>query len=537
MSTPENSSIQNPIRLRLNKNRGGGADNITGLSVLKNQIPGTVVLDYSGDFYKCTKWKTSSGEPVWAEIGPGGQNLQNYSIFVRLKTVKSYGSRAKKTFSSTRTFSDPTIIERLEKSVFDKHLIGNYFFQSLSEAEVDKIVAEPNYTIGSFLYSEQKEVDDFPSRTMRSIQYINEKYEYMKTDSNGRSGPGSTPDSLEANADDQDNDDVTKGTNSLSYSSIAAVEARYAAAEGRGANSSGSGSGAGSGSGSGNKNTRGGQKKPAKGKPVPKSTTTVILKEDKKFYTGSNDFALPYMKQVINHFNSAENSRQRIERIHVFEMIPNSFEFSQLSSTWNEVARSGNYPLVDWSNYNLTKVSFRFLVVAKKLETNQFYSDAAKTRLIRQTSSIVNDGLLVSIDDQLDNIRSMAGAPAPVTMYNLNTLLSTEYRYPYTNNARNIQWIIADTSINATRLTEDGKSISAAEVSITLTEYPVIAREIIPLPPLTPDNPPPPPCKPDSGDPKCAPVDPTYGLWVENTYRYLNYVKDAVTYPTGNTQS
>jgi hypothetical protein len=242
------------------------------------------------------------------------------------------------------------------------------------------------------------------------------------------------------------------------------------------------------------------------------------------------------MKQVINHFNAAENSRQRIERIHVFEMIPNSFEFTQLSSQWNEVARSGNYPLVDWSNYNLTKVSFRFLVVAKKLETNEFYTVDPVTkikRLIKQTSSIVNDGLLVSIDDQLDNIRAMAGAPTPVTLYNLNSLLSTEYRYPYTNNTRNIQWVIGDASITATRLTADGKAISAAEVSITLTEYPVVAREIIPLPPLRPDNPPPPPCKPDSGDPKCTPVDPVYGLWVGNTYKFLNYVEDAVTYPTG----
>lgn len=274
----------------------------------------------------------------------------------------------------------------------------------------------------------------------------------------------------------------------------------------------------------------GGGKKPVKGKPVPKSTTTVILKPDKKTYTGSNNFALPYIKQIINHFNVAENSRQRIERIHVFEMIPNSFEFSQLSSTWNEVERSGNYSLVDWSRYNLTKVSFRFLVVAKKLETNQFYSDAEKTKLLKQTSQIVNDGLLVSIDEQLDNIRAIVGAPSPVTLYNLNSLISTEYRYPYTNNTRNIQWIVADSSINATRLTKDGKAISAAEVSLTLTEYPVVAREIIPLPPLTPNPPPPPPCKP----PCKPPADPLYGLWVENTYKYLNYIENPITYPTGN---
>jgi hypothetical protein len=217
-------------------------------------------------------------------------------------------------------------------------------------------------------------------------------------------------------------------------------------------------------------------------------------------------------------------------------MIPNSFEFSQLSSQWNEVDRSGNYPLVDWSNYNLTKVSFRFLVVAKKLETNEFYKINPITKvktLEKQTSEIVNDGLLASIDEQLDNIRAMAGAPAPITLYNVNSLLSTEYRYPYTNNTRNMQWIINDCSITATRFTENGTNISAAEVSLTLTEYPIIGRDIIPLPPLTPDIPPPPPCKPDSGDAKCTPVEPQYGLWVENTFKYLGYNKDSIAYPTG----
>lgn len=553
MATPENSTTQNPIRLRLHSSRGNGVDNITGLKVFKNQVPGMVVLDLAGNYYKCSKWKTSKGEPVWAQISNGGQNLQNYSVYVRLYGASNTTARYSITSKNTVT-KDPAIISRLEQSAFEKHAIGTYFFQALNSAEVEKIIAEPNYSIGNFLYTDQIDVDDFPSMTMRSLQSLNEKYDYMRVDSNGKSGPGSTPDSLESKENDEMNDGVTRGMlegNQPLWWSREAAEARWAAVDangrsgfgatgsgtgaGSGSGSGGGGSGGGSGSNKGNNNTSGGKTKRTQGKPVPKSTTTVILKEDKKFYTGSNDFSLPYMKQIINHFNVAENSRQRIERIHVFEMIPNSFEFSQLSSQWNEVARSGNYPLVDWSNYNLTKVSFRFLVVAKKLEVNKFYSDAAQTKLLKQTSSIVNDGLLVSIDDQLDNIRAMVGAPAPITMYNLNTLISTEYRYPYTNNTRNMQWIIGDASITATRLTADGKAISAAEVSLTLTEYPVIAREIIPLPPLRPDNPPPPPCKPDSGDPKCTPVEPTYGLWVENTYKYLSYVKDAVTYPTGNT--
>ena len=201
---------------------------------------------------------------------------------------------------------------------------------------------------------------------------------------------------------------------------------------------------------------------------------------------------------------------------------------SQLSSQWNEVARAGNYPLVDWSNYNLTKVSFKFLVVAKRLENNTFYSDKTKNQIVKQTSEIVNDGLLSSIDEQLDNVRAMLGSPAPIRLYNMNNLLSTEYRYPYVNNTRNMQWVIADASITATRLTENASSIAAAEVSITLTEYPVVARDIVALPPLKPDRPHKKICPPDG----CPEQEKTYGLFTD-TYDFFGLRADTVSYPDG----
>ena len=272
-------------------------------------------------------------------------------------------------------------------------------------------------------------------------------------------------------------------------------------------------------------NTAGGGSTTTNNSKTGIAKTNIVIKPDKSFYTGANDFSLPYMKQMINHFNAAENSRQRIERIHVFDMVPNSFEFSQLSSQWNEVARAGNYPLVDWSNYNLTKVSFKFLVVAKRLENNIFYSDATKNKVIKQTSEIVNDGLLSSIDEQLDNVRAMLGSPAPIRLYNMNNLLSTEYRYPYVNNTRNMEWVIADASITATRLTENASSIAAAEVSITLTEYPVVARDIVRLPPLIPDRPHKKICK--SGD--CPEPEKQYALFTSG----YEFERDALETASG----
>ena len=504
MTAQENSTVSNPIRL-VKKLRSGGqvGDREAGYKVFQNQIPGTVVQDVTGTYYKCSRWKTTKGEPVWAQVGNGGQNQQNYSIYTHLYGTgggSSYLASVGKKYTSQRTVNQV-------RDLAYENFVGNTtrnFFIKLSQKEVEKIISEKNYSIANFFDTKNESAVDIIST------FGGTPYKYMSVDSNGKSGSG--------------------GQSSMNETeTMAAYGAYYAGG------TLGSGSGTSSGTASRTNSTTGGKTTRAdSSKAVPKSTTKIILKDDAKFYSGSNDFSLPYMKQIINNFDASQSSRQRIERIHVFEMIPNSFEFSQLSSQWNEVTRSGNYPLVDWSNYNLTKVSFRFLVVAKKLEQNQFFKTDPTTgtkTLLKQTSSVVNDGLLVSIDEQLDNIRAMVGAPSPITLYNLNTLLSTEYRYPYTNNTRNIQWIINDSSITATRLTADGRAVAAAEVSITLTEYPIIAREIIPLPPLRPDNPPPPPCKPDSGDPKCTPVVPELGLWVENTYKYAYLARDVLNTP------
>jgi hypothetical protein len=207
------------------------------------------------------------------------------------------------------------------------------------------------------------------------------------------------------------------------------------------------------------------------------------------------------MQQTITDFNSVTNTREKIIRTHVFDIIPNSFEFSQLSSVWNEVERSGNYAMVDWSKYNLTKCTFRFLVAGKRTDTVPVGQTATK-------STVVNDGMDVSIDEQIEILRAMGGSPYPITLHNLNTLTSTSFRFPYVNNTRNLQWVIADMSITATRLTPNGRKMAAAEVSITLNEYPIIARDIIALPPLTPKNPVPKTCKPKP----CKPVDPKNSL-------------------------
>lgn len=560
--TVENNTTANPVKLAKWVNPSDRRTKIfdiaAGMKTFKNQIPGTVVVDevqvtlgqFVNKFYKCTNYKTVYGEPIWAEMDPTTVKAISgaYYVFVNKLGVNGVVLSKQNTGNAAQHHGADTRLKA--NGVLNS--LGRFYFQKVSDNELRRIIGSANYDVQGFL-TDMPDFD-FAQSSNQSLSEVGNLYNYMRTDSNGRSGQGS-PRNQYANITDANGAmGMGGGYNPYAYRTDAngsmgfggRVPNRFGivdleptttvptvGASGTpgtpGAPSPARGS-----SGSGYAVARNGSTNKNGGKSNGPIKTAINIKNKEPFTSSNVDVKeiekMPYMKQVINNFSAAENSRQSIERYHAFEMLPNSFEFSQLSSAWNEVARSGNYPLVDWSNYQLTKVSFRFLVVAKQLLKAEEKNAAGV--VTKTTQSIVNDGLLVSIDEQLDNIRAMAGTPSPITLYNLNNLLTTTYRYPYTNNARNMQWVINDASITATRLTEGGKHISAAEVSLTLTEFPVIAREIIPLPPLKPDTPPPPACKPDSGDAKCTPVDPSYGLWVDNTYTFLRYT-DANIYPSG----
>ena len=534
--TVENNTVGNPVKLSkwLNPNNRKSIvfDIATGMKTFTEQKPGTVVVEevqtevgqFVNKWYKCTKYKTLYGEPIWAELTESGAAVSAaYYIFVKQqqnsKTVLS------KQFKGNRQQYQGTT-----KRIPTEHTLNSlniFYFQKVNAKELSRIQGSADYDVKDFL-TEVPDAD-FLKTTNQALADIPRMYRYMKTDSNGRTtfGVGAKFGTTSYK--------IIEANRNFACSAGTAASAQFVTTQQADAAITAAGLAAARAAAKSSSNTRGGARNNPAGDKSSGAVKTVINIKSKEPFTRANvDLKkieeMPYMKQVINHFSAAENSRQSIERYHAFEMMPNSFEFSQLSSAWNEVARSGNYPLVDWSNYQLTKVSFRFLVVAKQLLTTE--EKNAKGVVTKTTQSIVNDGLFVSIDEQLDNIRAMAGTPSPITLYNLNNLLTTTYRYPYTNNARNMQWVINDASITATRLTQGGKHISAAEVSLTLTEFPIIGRDIVPLPPLTPDNPPPPACKPDSGDAKCTPVNPEYGLFIEGTYTRLKYT-DVIVSPTG----
>ena len=505
----EGNSYQNPIRFY---SSSGVLLWEKGKKAFDSQIAGKYADDpISGQTYVCTSYRSLNDEPVWALFNAATQKPTTvYKVLVNMG--KSGNEPSAVSASGAKiTYSSAVVIKRLNRGgQYSVKNWGSFIFISITDSDYKLIKGEPVTSAESTTTVASTGADSkLVSTLTKSFREMEEMYSYLYTESNGRSGAsainrtdpsgnsgfgaGLTP--AQINRTDPSGN---SGFGASLQKFTSAREAEEALGL-TGTNPTPGGASNPSVSG-GNKNPQGSGYAYRRENPSYGESTAVLnFLPDRKI--GGQNTNLPYMQQTITDFNSVTNTRERIIRTHVFNIIPNSFEFSQLSSVWNEVERSGNYAMVDWSKYNLTKCTFRFLIAGKRIDSIDPGTATAK-------SVEVNDGLDVDIDEQIENLRAMGGGPYPIVLHNLNTLTSTSFRFPYVNNTRNIQWVIADMSITATRMTPNGRKMAAAEVSITLNEYPIIARDIIPLPPLAPDNPVPKTCKPKP----CPPVNPKNSL-------------------------
>ena len=502
----EGNSYQNPIRFYSDS---GVLLWEKGKKAFDNQIPGKYADDpINANTYVCTSYRTLNNEPVWALLNVATlKPTTTYKVLVNMgksgnepSAVSSSGTQIK--------YSSAVVIKRLNRgSQYSVKNWGSFIFIGITDSDYKFIQAESVTSAESTTTVASTGADSkFVSVLAKSPREMDEMYNHLYEQSNGRSG-SSTIAAIDAKDSSNSRRELTPAQiNKLD--SYFNREERFSVdpinrtdANGRSGPGAGPSTSAAPGGGT-NPSASNGGKNSSKTNPntqrnnnpsYGESTAVLNFLPDRKI--GGNNTNLPYIQQTITDFNSVTNTRERIIRTHVFDIIPNSFEFSQLASVWNEVERSGNYAMVDWSKYNLTKCTFRFLIAGKRTDIIDAGTATAK-------SVIVNDGLDVSIDKKIEILRAMGGAPYPVVLHNLNTLTSTSFRFPYVNNTRNLQWVIADMSVTATRMTPNGRKMAAAEVSITLNEYPVIARNIIALPPLVPDNPTPTTCRPKPCTPK-----------------------------------
>ena len=182
------------------------------------------------------------------------------------------------------------------------------------------------------------------------------------------------------------------------------------------------------------------------------------------------------------------------ERRFIFPFTPKDVTYSNLSSVWTEINRTGRHPIVDWTGFQLLKVSFTFELVSRNS------TDIAQPR--------DGFGLYFSIDEEINLLRQMATAPYPVSFLNMDTFFSKELRYPLYTQGRGVEFVITDFAVQSVQRTPTSNSagatsiqpnqISRASCTITLQECPIESVDIISIPKITvcsKKDCPPPTCK------------------------------------------
>jgi hypothetical protein len=141
----------------------------------------------------------------------------------------------------------------------------------------------------------------------------------------------------------------------------------------------------------------------------------------------------------------------------VFPYIPNDIQYSSLSSSWTEIQRGNSYPFLDWMAFQRMKVSFSFLIAGKRLDNKGTGS-----------AVLVPDGMDASIDDELTILRLMFQSKQPITMYNMDSLLTNA---PTALADRPTQFLMTDLTIEAVRRRGTAPlEITTAQVNMTLLE-------------------------------------------------------------------
>lgn len=182
---------------------------------------------------------------------------------------------------------------------------------------------------------------------------------------------------------------------------------------------------------------------------------------------------------MIQEYKNPINGEQRRARF-VFDYAPNNISYSNIGSTWTEIERVNNAPIVDFKNFKHMKISFEFVVSDKTGGISSLYT---------------------SCEDQLFLLRQMAARPEFVRFVNFDTLFSKFLIYPkLLPNGNNTAFAIVDMSISSVQRTRADNTtgysgeISRATVNMTVQEVSTSSPDLIIMPrmvaaPLNPGKP------------------------------------------------
>jgi hypothetical protein len=182
--------------------------------------------------------------------------------------------------------------------------------------------------------------------------------------------------------------------------------------------------------------------------------------------------SLPQMYQ--RKFNSETGAKDLVDRFY-FHIRPNKINYSEIGANWVPIERVNNFPLIDYKNPKLMKISFEFVVE-------------------KQSSGI--SSIYESCEDELLLLRRMATNAERVSFTNFDSLFAEAIattQYPSTAH----EFAIVDMTVSSVIRTQAGGSttnvsvqgqISRATVNMTVQEVRVTPAEIIFMPKIGRDK-------------------------------------------------
>ena len=180
------------------------------------------------------------------------------------------------------------------------------------------------------------------------------------------------------------------------------------------------------------------------------------------------------LPKMIQRMSTGKAGVKTVIDTYTFNLRPNNVSYSNIGITWTEVDRVNNFPLVDYRNYKLMKISFEFVVEFQEQGISSLYE---------------------SCEERLRQVQRMANRPELVVFSNFDSLFG-EAVFSETSTSTYREWAIAEMSINSIQRTPSGVntsqgSISRATVSMTIQEVRLTPDQVIFMPKLrkTPGKP------------------------------------------------
>ena len=173
------------------------------------------------------------------------------------------------------------------------------------------------------------------------------------------------------------------------------------------------------------------------------------------------------LPKMIQRMATGTSGVKTILDTYVFNLRPNNISYSNIGITWTEVDRVNNFPLVDYRNNKLMKITFEFVVEAQAQGVSSLYE---------------------SCEERIRQVQRMANRPELIVFTNFDSLFG-EAVFSETSTATYREWAIVDMSINSIQRTPVGPdtvqgAISRATISMTVQEVRLTPDQVIFMPKL-----------------------------------------------------